>query len=89
MSYALFIVPSCKKEINKACKNNAQLKHSLTKKIQEIRENPTHYKPLRNDLCGLRRVHVLKSFVLIFNVDESENSVTLISFSHHDAAYSR
>ncbi|MDD3245385.1 MAG: type II toxin-antitoxin system RelE/ParE family toxin [Methanosarcina sp.] len=89
MPYTLFIVPSCKKELNKACKNNAQLKHSLTKKIQEICENPSHYKPLRNDLCGLRRVHILKSFVLIFNVDENEKSVTLVSFSHHDTAYSR
>lgn len=88
MSYTLFIVPSCKKEISKACKNNAPLKHSLSKKIQEICENPFHYKPLRNELHGLRRVHILKSFVLVFKVDEKEMSVTLVSFSHHDAAYS-
>ena len=89
MPYALFITSSCKKEINKACKSNPQLRHSLTKKILEICENPYHYKPLRNDLHGLRRVHILKSFVLIFKVDENEKSITLISFSHHDIAYSR
>ncbi|MFY1111886.1 MAG: type II toxin-antitoxin system RelE family toxin [Methanosarcinaceae archaeon] len=89
MAYTLFILPSCKKEINKACKNNAPLKRSLGKKIQEICESPFHYKPLRNDLHGRRRVHILKSFVLIFTVDENEKSVTLVSFAHHDAAYSR
>jgi YafQ family addiction module toxin component len=86
ISYDLFILPACKKEIDKACKNNAPLKDSLSKKIQEIRENPFHYKPLRNDLHGMRRVHIQKSFVLIFGVDENEKSVTLISFSHHDTA---
>lgn len=89
MPYTLFVLPSCKKEINKACKNNASLKNALRKKIEEICENPSHYKPLRNDLSGLRRVHILKSFVLVFNVGENEKSVTLISFSHHDTAYSR
>ncbi|WP_410508987.1 type II toxin-antitoxin system RelE/ParE family toxin [Methanosarcina hadiensis] len=89
MPYDLFILPSCKKEIDKICKNNSSLKNSLSKKIQEICENPSHYKPLRNDLHGMRRVHVLKSFVLIFSVDEQEKSVTLVSFSHHDTAYSR
>jgi YafQ family addiction module toxin component len=87
--YDLFILPSCKKEIDKACKNNAPLKDSLSKKIQEICENPFHYKPLRNELHGMRRVHILKSFVLIFNVDENEKAVIFVSFSHHDAAYSR
>ncbi len=89
MTYTLFVLPSCKKDINKACKNNAPLKHALSKKIAEICENPSHYKPLRNDLHGLRRVHILKSFVLVFNTDGDERSVTLVSFSHHDAAYSR
>ncbi|WP_157860386.1 type II toxin-antitoxin system RelE family toxin [Methanosarcina acetivorans] len=89
MPYDLFILPSCKKEIDKACKNNTLLKESLSKKIQEICESPFHYKPLRNELHGMRRVHILKSFVLIFNVDENKKSVTLVSFSHYDTAYSR
>jgi YafQ family addiction module toxin component len=89
MPYDLFLLPSCKKEIDKVCKNNAPLKSSLSKKIQEICENPFHYKPLRNDFHGMRRVHIMKSFILIFSIDENEKSVTLVSFSHHDTAYSR
>jgi YafQ family addiction module toxin component len=89
MSYDLFVLPSCKKEIDKMCKHNPSLKISLSKKIQEICKNPFHYKPLRNDFHGMRRVHIQKSFVLIFSVDENENSVTLVTFSHHDTAYSR
>lgn len=87
MSYDLFILPSCKKDIERACKNNTPLKDSLSKKIQEICENPFHYKPLRNELHGMRRVHILKSFVLIYNVNKNEKIVTLVSFSHHDTAY--
>jgi len=37
----------------------------------------------------MRRVHILKSFVLIYNMDKNEQYLTLMSFSHHDVAYSR
>jgi len=89
MSYTFIIHPKCRKEINRACKKNPVLRKILDNKIREIILNPGHYKPLRYELKGERRVHILKSFVLKFEIDESREIVTFLAFTHHDKAYER
>ena len=83
------IKPSCQRDIDKLCKKNPVLRGALEKKMNEIVENPQHYKPLKYDLAGERRVHIMKSFVLKFEVNEPTKTVSFIFFSHHDEAYRR
>jgi YafQ family addiction module toxin component len=87
MSYSYIIQKDCQKEIIKASKKNPVLRKALENKIFEIIQNPTHYKPLGNVLAGERRVHILKSFVLKFTVDENTKTVSFLAFDHHDNAY--
>jgi YafQ family addiction module toxin component len=85
--YKLESTPSCKRSIEKACRKNRMLREVLERKISEVLKNPEHYKPLKNELAGIRRVHVMKSFVLLFEV--RHGSVKLIGFNHHDEVYRR
>ena len=87
MNYKLTILPSFKKDAEKACKKNSALNKILTNKMNEIIRNPYHYKPLRYNLAGERRVHILKSFILKFLIDEKNKTVVFIFFGHHDNAY--
>ena len=87
MSYTREVMPSCQKVIDKFCRKNPILKKAIGRKITEIIQNPHHYKPLKHDLSGERRVHILKSFVLKFIIDEQAKSVIFIFFGHHDEAY--
>jgi YafQ family addiction module toxin component len=87
--YNIDIKPSCQKEIDKLCKKDAELREALEKKMNAIVENPQHYKPLKYDLTGERRVHIMKSFVLKFEINEGAKTVSFISLSHHDEAYRR
>ena len=87
MSYNYEIEPSCKKTINKLCKKNPLLKKILDRKMDEIIQNPSHYKPLKYGLSGEKRVHIMKSFVLKFSVNENTRLVTFLTFGHHDQAY--
>ena len=89
MSYSFIFVPSCEKSIEKNCKKNPVLRTALENKIEEIIQNPNHYKPLKYDLAGERRVHIMKSFVLKFEIDEKNKAVKFIFFGHHDEAYQR
>jgi len=89
MSYEIEIKPSCKESINKLCKKNNVLEEALKRKIEQIIQNPYHYKLLRYDLSGERRVHIMKSFVLKYEIDESRKTVVLLFFGHHDEAYKR
>ena len=70
MTYSMLVSDSCERSIEKICKKNPILREAIEKKIEEILKNPQHYKPLRYDLAGERRVHIMKSFVLKFEIDE-------------------
>jgi len=66
-------------------KNKKQLE-LINKKVLEIRENPTRFKPLSNVMKGLRRVH-FGSFVLVYSIDEKNKVVKLEDYDHHDNIY--
>lgn len=87
--YSIEIQDQCDDEIKKLCKKNIILHEALKKKMNEIVINPQHYKPLKYDLAGERRVHIMKSFVLKFVIQEATKKVQFIYFGHHDEAYRR
>ena len=63
----------------------------LNKKIKEIIDNDKKtidkYKNLRYGLKEYKRVHIDKSFVLIFKVDEEKNHILFERLKHHDDVY--
>jgi len=87
MTYSLEIAEELNKQFTKLAKRDKTLFNKITKKVQEIRENPKHYKPLRAPLQNKRRVHIGGSFVLIFSINEEKNTIQLLEFEHHDKAY--
>jgi YafQ family addiction module toxin component len=58
----------------------------ISKKIQEIRENPYHFKPLRNPMQNYRRVHI-GNYVLVFSIDEKRKTVIIERYRRHDEVY--
>jgi len=89
MTYASVIEEKCKRTINKACRKNPLLRKIIENKITEIIINPHHYKPLKYDLAGERRVHIMKNQVLKFRIDEQNKTVIFFFFGHHDEAFRR
>lgn len=87
--YNYEIIPSLQRTLNKLSKKDKKTYEAVMNKIREILENPQHYKPLKYNLSGERRVHIMKNFVLKFEVDEINKNVTFIFFGHHDEAYRR
>ena len=89
MTYALDIPEHVDRISHKLSKKDKKRLEIVWKKIQEILENPTHFKPLRGDLFGARRVHIDNSFVLIYEIDETRKTVRLLDFDHHDRIYGK
>jgi YafQ family addiction module toxin component len=75
------------KKIQKLLKKDRERYEILMKKIEEILENPESYKRLRGKMFGLCRVHIDKSFVLTFRIDDKEKVVFIEDFDHHDNVY--
>ncbi len=63
----------------------------LNKKIKEIIKNDSEsidrYKNLKYALSEYKRVHIDKSFVLIFKVDKEKNHILFVKLKHHDQIY--
>ncbi len=87
MMYELEVPEHLDKEFRKLAKKNKKQLEIIQKKIEEILENPEHYKPLRGDMHGARRVHIDKSFVLTYEIDRVINVVRLLDYDHHDKIY--
>jgi len=60
---------------------------AIKKKIKEIQLNPDLFKPLKGVMKNQRRVHIMKSFVLIYSINEKEKIIVIEDYSHHDLAY--
>ena len=85
--YSLESKPDVDKKFLKLSKKNPKQMEIITKKIKQILENPYHFKPLRGDMHGARRVHIDKSFVLTYEIDENKKIITLLDYDHHDNIY--
>ena len=75
------------KVFEKIGKKNKKQLEIIYDKIAEVIQNPQHYKNLRSPLQHLRSVHIDRSFVLLFSVDENLKKVIFEEFDHHDRIY--
>ncbi len=85
--FSIEIKPKAYKKILKLQKKSPIRYLILKKKVNEIVSDTKSYKNLGSELSGLQRVHIDKSFVLIFKIDKNLQIVTLIDFDHHDNIY--
>ena len=84
--YSLEVVESVDKIFKKLQKKDRAQFDSVARKVCEILANPLQFKPLKNPMQHMRRVHV-GSFVIVYDVDEARQVVTIRSYEHHDRVY--
>ncbi|MEK6986087.1 MAG: type II toxin-antitoxin system mRNA interferase toxin, RelE/StbE family [Candidatus Thermoplasmatota archaeon] len=87
MAWALEVSPRFEKDYRTLCEKNAGFRRAVDKKIEQILSQPTHYKPLRAPLHGVRRAHVAGAYVLLFEEHPQIEAVRFLRLAHHDEAY--
>lgn len=87
--YKIRISATLEKILRKLSKKDTLRYEIVLKKIEEISGSGTHlhYKNLKHDLKGFKRVHIDSHFVLVFNVDEKKKVVDFLDLQHHDTIY--
>jgi YafQ family addiction module toxin component len=85
--YRLAVKESLDRKLKRLRKKDKELLLLIDKKVKEILKDPHRFKPLKKPLQNKRRVHIGGSFVLIYEINEKENIVTLVDFDHHDDIY--
>jgi YafQ family addiction module toxin component len=80
-----------KETLEKLFKKDRNTYEALMKKIIEITSREAHeleyYKNMRYGLSDYKRVHIAKSFVLLFKVDKKNKFILFDRFDHHDNIY--
>ena len=87
--YGLIILPVVDRIFKKLEKKDKKQLLAINKKIRQLQENPYLGKPLHFPLQNMRRVHILKSFVLIYDIQEKEKTITIRDYDHHDNIYKK
>ncbi|MFA4957929.1 MAG: type II toxin-antitoxin system mRNA interferase toxin, RelE/StbE family [Candidatus Methanoperedens sp.] len=85
--YSLEVRKSVDEIFSKLAKKNPKQMQIIEKKIKQICEMPSHFKPLRAPMQHLRRVQIDKSFVLTYSIDEQNKVVIIEDYDHHDKIY--
>jgi len=89
MAYNLYVSETADRKFKKLAKRNKKQLEAIHKKVQQIVENPYRFKPLCGDMHGARRVHIDKSFVLIYEIDEKSKIIRILDYDHHDKIYQK
>ncbi|MBS3061870.1 MAG: type II toxin-antitoxin system RelE/ParE family toxin [Candidatus Diapherotrites archaeon] len=87
MPYSLFLRKHVDKIFEKIAKKDPPQEKALKSKLAQILEDPYRFKPLKAPLQNKRRVHVFGSFVLVYSIDDSNKTVIVEDYDHHDNIY--
>ena len=85
MAYEFELTETLDGKFRKLEKKNKVLFMACRKKMQEIIQNPYHYKHLK--YVDKFRVHVGNSFVIVYRIFEHRKLVVFLDIEHHDKAY--
>jgi addiction module RelE/StbE family toxin len=86
MNYTIIASPEVQKALKKLWKRDPVRYLELEKKLLFLSDYPEIGKPLKNILKGKRRIHI-GSYVLLYKIEQSNHTIVLISFDHHDDVY--
>ena len=84
--YSIEVSELADKKFYKIANKNKALFEAINKKLEDIKRNPEHFKPLRYSMRNIRRVH-FGHFVMIFEIDYHRGVVRILDFDHHDKIY--
>ncbi|MFH1256786.1 MAG: type II toxin-antitoxin system mRNA interferase toxin, RelE/StbE family [Candidatus Diapherotrites archaeon] len=85
--YRLIVLPVVDRIFKRLAKKDKIQLIAVNNKIKQLQENPLIGKPLHFPLQNMRRVHVMKSFVLIYDIQEKDKTITMRDYDHHDNIY--
>lgn len=87
MNYEVHFSKEFERIFEKLQKKDRKQSEIILKKVRQIRDNPEHFKPLRHDLKSYKRVHIGKSFILIYKIEG--NKVIIQDYDHHKKIYKK
>lgn len=93
LPFDFYLSEDLRAQIKLLSRKDKETADALNKKIKQITSSDyftiDHYKNLRYGMSNYKRVHIMKSFVLLFMVDKDKNFILFDKFGHHDDIYKK
>ena len=89
MNYKLDVLENVERIFQRLSTKDKRSLEIINEKVKHILENPYQFKPLRGNMAGIRRVHIGKSFVLIYEIIESEKLIRILDYDHQDIIFKK
>ena len=87
--YSFIVSEEICKIFAKLSKRDKEQLKAIRNKIRQILDDPYRFKPLKAPLQNKSRVHIDKSFVLVYSIDEQNKQIIIEDYDHHDNIYGR
>jgi len=87
VQYTLRLTSLYKNSLKKTKRSKPDLLLPLETGVTKILRSPELGKPLRNVLRNRRQIHIAGSFVLLYEIVDTE--VRLLDFDHHNKIYKK
>ena len=84
--YGICVRKNAERVLKKLAKRDKISSAYISKKIEEIKENPYRFKSLKKPLQNFWRVHI-GNYVLVYSIDEKNKIITIERYKHHDDVY--
>lgn len=85
--YSLEFKDGVERKLQKLAKKNRKEMEIIHKKVLQIQIDPYRFKPLRKPMAHKRRVHIVGSMVLVYQINESTKTVGILDYDHHVKVY--
>ena len=85
--FKLAVKEGLDKKLRRLRTKDSEMLRLIERKVTDILVDPYRFKPLRKPLQNKRRVHIGGPFVLVYEINERKQLVTLLDFDHHDNIY--
>ena len=85
--YEIYVTQEFEKEFRSLTKRNKKLRESILKVIDKLRVNPKFGKPLSHDLAGKWTIRVERVYRIIYEIDEENKRVVLMTIKHRKRIY--
>jgi mRNA-degrading endonuclease RelE of RelBE toxin-antitoxin system len=85
--FKLAIKESLDRKFKRLLTKDKEMLRLIENKVNDILADPYRFKPLRKPMLNKHRVHGGGPFVLVYEINEKEQLVTLLDFDHYDNIY--
>ncbi len=85
--YEVFVTREFKRAFKPLARKDKELREAVSKVVEKLKKDPKSGKPLSYDLAGKWSVRVGRVYRIIYEIDEENKRIILLTIGHRKKVY--